>query len=152
MTRDEPQPSSEVERRLLEAIRLAKEISAEKGPDEPDDDTNREPEVDSETALAAVRIRLEKLKAKNQKQDLRLRKQLARNATRFVAIQLVVSNIFFGMYLGFNVSNPSSQVMIAWLASSVIEVIGILAVIARSLFPVPKEPKEKKDEKDSGSN
>jgi len=84
------------------------------------------------------------LKAENRKQDMELRKRLATWAIAFVGMQLLVSNWFFYIFIDNNKVAPSSEVMIAWLSASVIEVIGILLVIARSLFPV-KGPRPEKE-------
>lgn len=53
----------------------------------------------------------------------------------FVGVQLAVANLFFGWYLWFNRADPDRAIMAAWLTSTVVEVIGILWVIARNLFP-----------------
>ncbi|MBP1161162.1 MULTISPECIES: hypothetical protein [unclassified Rhodococcus (in: high G+C Gram-positive bacteria)] len=95
-----------------------------------------ERDEDSNSALLAAELRIRTLKAKNREQDIKLRKRLALWSTIFVGAQLLMSNVFFGVYLFVNRENPDSQVMIAWLTASVVEVIGILLVIARSLFPV----------------
>lgn len=46
-----------------------------------------------------------------------------------------MANIFFGFYLWQIRAHMDSAVMIAWLSASVVEVVGILWVIARNLFP-----------------
>lgn len=56
----------------------------------------------------------------------------------FVCAQLLAANLFFGWYLWFNRVNPDGKIMIVWLTSSVIEVIGIVVIIATSLFPKGK--------------
>lgn len=100
-----------------------------------DDD---DPEQGTNAALATVRVRNQTLKTKNRKQDIKLRKRLVFWALVFVGGQLFFSNLFFLIYLLNNKSNPSPQIMTAWLGASVVEVIGILLVIARNLFPVKK--------------
>ena len=79
------------------------------------------------------RERLQRLIKTNQR--LKLRRLIANWAIFFVILQLTCSNIFFWFYLGENHYDIHPQVMIAWLSACVIEVIGILIVIARSLFP-----------------
>lgn len=129
-----PQAVSRLSRaRQLEA--QAKELLRRAG-DGKADGAVADTEQDTESALAAVKIRNQTLKTKNREQDIKLRKRLASWAIFFVGLQLIASNLFFGFYLWHNKSDPSQQVMTAWLAASVVEVIGILLVIARSLFPV----------------
>lgn len=79
------------------------------------------------------RERLQRLIKTNQR--LKLRRLIANWAIFFVIIQLACSNVFFALYLGKNEYTVAPPVMIAWLSACVIEVIGILIVIARSLFP-----------------
>ncbi|MBH0118992.1 hypothetical protein I0Q12_05395 [Rhodococcus sp. CX] len=93
---------------------------------------------DSRSAILAAKIRLQTIKAQNREQDIELRKTLAGWSIKFVGGQLVASNIFFLIYLCANKTDMDPAVMVAWLGASVIEVIGILLVIARSLFPVKK--------------
>lgn len=103
------------------------------------DETDENRDEDSKSALLAAKIRLQTIKATNREQDIGLRKNLARWSIGFVGLQLLASNIFFLIYLCANKTDMDPQVMIAWLGASVIEVIGILLVIARSLFPVKKQ-------------
>jgi hypothetical protein len=76
------------------------------------------------------------IKLRDMTQTSKLRKQLARFAIMAVSAQLLVANVFFGFYLwetrdlGFE---PS--VMIAWLSATVVEVVGIVVIVARNLFP-----------------
>lgn len=90
-----------------------------------------------------AREKLQRLIKTNQR--LKLRRLIANWAIFFVIIQLACSNVFFWLYLRENHYTVQPQVMIAWLSACVIEVIGILMVIARSLFP-------KRDKGDSGSS
>ncbi|GAA5037689.1 hypothetical protein ACFQRL_14185 [Microbacterium fluvii] len=76
------------------------------------------------------------IKLRDMTQTSRLRKQLATFAILAVSAQLLVANLFFAFYLwqtkddGFE---PS--VMIAWLSATVVEVVGIVVIVARNLFP-----------------
>ncbi|WP_151199574.1 hypothetical protein [Cryobacterium sp. LW097] len=75
------------------------------------------------------------LKRRDRGQDIFLKRVLAYFAIGAVAVQLAVANFFFWHYLqrlNFAASDP---VMVAWLSATVIEVIGIVAIIARNLFP-----------------
>lgn len=75
------------------------------------------------------------LKARDRRQDIGLKRVLAYFAVGAVGVQLMVANWFFHTYLNRVDFVPSDAVMIAWLSSSVVEVIGIVAIIARNLFP-----------------
>lgn len=77
--------------------------------------------------------RLQQLIKTNQR--LKLRRLVANWAIFFVIVQLACSNVFFWLFLSKNNYSVEPQVMIAWLSACVVEVIGILVVIARSLFP-----------------
>lgn len=79
------------------------------------------------------RKRIQEITKTNQR--LRLRRLIANWAIFFVIAQLACSNVFFWLYLSSNSYVVEPQVMIAWLSACVVEVIGILVVIARSLFP-----------------
>lgn len=80
-----------------------------------------------------TRENLQKLTKANQR--LRLRRLVANWAILFVIIQLISSNVFFWYYMSENDFLINPNVVIAWLSACVVEVIGILVVIARSLFP-----------------
>ena len=101
------------------------------------DGGDRVPEVDAES-MAAIRLRIEKLKADREEQSNKLREKVATKSLKFVTWQLVVTNVvvfgyvFFSFW--FNHSVPSN-VMVAWMTSTFGEIIGILWVITRSLFP-----------------
>ena len=101
------------------------------------DGGDRVPEVDAES-MAAIRLRIEKLKADREEQSNKLREKVATKSLKFVTWQLVVTNVvvfgyvFFSFW--FNHSVPSN-VMVAWMTSTFVEIIGILWVITRSLFP-----------------
>ncbi|PPF47050.1 hypothetical protein C5B85_01885 [Pseudoclavibacter sp. AY1F1] len=121
-----------------------RQLDDDEGPD-PDDTSS--PEEGSSEALAAVRLRVEKRKLKQRAQDMKLRKNLAYWAIGFVCAQLVFANLFFAIYLGHNAVRPNPAIMIAWLSGTVVEVIGILWVIARSLFPFKDKSRSKASEK-----
>lgn len=138
----EPDPKAYVENRLASARRL----ELEKDPDAAvglppvvesteTADTTTEKDEDSESALLAVKLRLRNAQVANEEQDLNLRRMVAKWSIGFVCAQLIAANVFFGWYLWYNRVDPDAKIMTVWLASTVIEVIGIVAVIARSLFP-----------------
>lgn len=102
-----------------------------------DEDSNGEPD---EEGLTSIKLRQEQIRLDNLQQNTRLRKILAYAAVGMVGLQLATSNLFFAYFLAHNVDDPDPRVMIAWLSSSVVEVIGILLVVARSLFKGRKKP------------
>jgi hypothetical protein len=68
--------------------------------------------------------------------ELRFRRVYAGSLLVAMAIQLAVVNVGFFLYAALGVDwdvNPS--VMHVWLAATVVEVIGITAVVTRFLFP-----------------
>ena len=93
------------------------------------------PEESISDALETVRLRQQMMKLDQRAQDMKLRKHLAGWAIGFVAAQLLAASLFFGWYLWHNAQKPEVEIMVAWLSATVVEVIGILWVIARSLFP-----------------
>lgn len=134
-----------VDQRLSTARRLEAEAnppSSDSAPVEASSATT-EPDEDTASALRAVELRLRNAQVANEEQDLGLRRLVARWSIGFVCAQLLAANLFFGWYLWFNRVNPDGKIMMVWLTSSVIEVIGIVAVIATSLFPSKKRRKLK---------
>ena len=111
-----------------------------------------EPDESTDDALAAIALRRQKMKLKHAKQVLKLRKKLANYAIWIVIAQLLFANAFFFIYLIWNTVDPNPTVMVAWLSSTVVEVIGILWVIARNLFPyVDKSPAKSKSKSSAAS-
>ncbi|MFF0909726.1 hypothetical protein ACFWZW_03435 [Microbacterium enclense] len=104
----------------------------------PGDETQESAQADEEPTsigLAAVKLRQRQLKLDQREQDMKLRERLANYAIWIVIIQVGVANLLFAFYLWHNPYDPDAPVMIAWLSATVVEVIGILWVIARNLFP-----------------
>ena len=67
------------------------------------------------------------------KDENRLRNMLGYVLLGIVGVQLVISDIFLYKFM---CANPhSTSVMLAWLSACVIEVIGLVWVITRSIFP-----------------
>jgi hypothetical protein len=67
--------------------------------------------------------------------DVTLKRRVANTALVFMALQILVADAMFGTY-GFGngwVLPPSA--VVAWLGSVVAEVIGVVLVVTRSLFP-----------------
>lgn len=67
------------------------------------------------------------------KDENKLRNKLGNALLWMVGIQLAVSDIFLSIFMCAN--QHSSTVMLAWLSACVIEVIGLVWVITRSIFP-----------------
>lgn len=83
---------------------------------------------------------IRKLNAKNtrREQENQLRKKVATWSLWFVLGQLVVTNATIVVYIGFMLVRKQyvpTEVLITWMTSTIVEIIGILWVIARSLFP-----------------
>lgn len=85
------------------------------------------PSVDVELAKATVKLRARDL-------DVRLKRFLAFFAVIAVSVQLSVADVYF-VRLFVVGQAPSDTVLVAWLSSTVVEVIGIVAIVARNLFP-----------------
>lgn len=148
---EEPDSKAYVENRLDAARRLEQEkdpsaavglIPAVDSSDNGEVATTEKDE-DSESALLSVELRLRNAQVANEEQDLNLRRMVAKWSIGFVCAQLVAANLFIGWYLWFNRVNPDAKIMTVWLASSVIEVIGIVVVIATSLFPGRKKKRKR---------
>ncbi|KTR41662.1 hypothetical protein NS263_04075 [Curtobacterium oceanosedimentum] len=91
------------------------------------------PSVDVELAKATVKLRARDL-------DVRLKRFLAFFAVIAVSVQLAVADVYFlrSVLVG---AEPSDTVLVAWLSSTVVEVIGIVAIVARNLFPNRVKPR-----------
>lgn len=133
--------AEQIERRLKEELGKAwvsERYGTDKGettkPEKPGAPTEADEEPTG-VGLEAVKLRQGQLKLDQREQDMKLRERLATNATRLVIAQVAVANILFAFYLGHNAYDADASVMIAWLSATVVEVVGILWVIARNLFP-----------------
>lgn len=73
---------------------------------------------------------------KSQETDLLLKRWLSVKIVRWMGRQLVVANILFVLYawLGREWDVPAPAIS-AWLGATVVEIIGIVYIIARYLFP-----------------
>lgn len=95
----------------------------------------RQRTVTLEPAERAARKATLKLRAREQ--DVGLKRLLAWVAIAAVILQLLVADLFLAYYVLHEDAAPSDTVLIAWLSASVVEVIGIVAIVARNLFPNP---------------
>lgn len=95
---------------------------------------------------------IRKLDAKNQRreQENQLRATIAQRVIDFVAGQLILTNMLAWLYVLVMLARHDpipSEVIIAWLSSTIVEIIGLLWVMARSLFPFRDRRRDKDAEK-----
>lgn len=95
---------------------------------------------------------LRKLDAKNtrREQENQLRKEVATWSLWFVLTQLVITNTTIVAYIVTMLvlkQYVPTEVLITWLSSTIVEIVGILWVIARSLFPFHDRHRDTKGEK-----
>lgn len=79
------------------------------------------------------------LKREDHEADLTLKKKIGNYAVGAVVGQLVAANLAFGVYLGWMQWQAQlpvpAEVIIAWLSTTVVEVVGIVLVVTKYLFP-----------------
>lgn len=98
--------------------------------------------VGTERELSAAALKL-----RDREQTMKLRLRLAWFTMGAVAIQLIAANLLFWNYLArhdWRVDTPP-EVVVAWLSATVVEVIGIVLVIARNLFPSTEKNLSRRD-------
>ncbi|MFU0569648.1 hypothetical protein [Gardnerella vaginalis] len=105
---------------------------------------------DEHLSLQSVRLRIKAAKAQKKEDENNLRKTLAEKALLYIKWQLIATNVGFILCL---ILFPlvhyaiTSEVFMAWFTATIVEIIGILWVIARSLFPFHDSKRDKKAEK-----
>lgn len=52
--------------------------------------------------------------------------------------QIAILDVGMSHYLCVNIHNPNQAIIIAWLTTNFTEIVGILLVVARSIFPTTK--------------
>jgi hypothetical protein len=68
--------------------------------------------------------------------DVQLKSMVARGALWAMIGQLVVADTVFVLYAGLGRGwNVPGEVMLGWLTATVVEIIGVVVVVARYLFP-----------------
>jgi hypothetical protein len=68
--------------------------------------------------------------------DVQLKSMVARGALWAMIGQLVVADTVFVLYAGLGRDwNVPGEVMLGWLTATVVEIIGVVVVVARYLFP-----------------
>lgn len=99
---------------------------------------------------SAAKARRAIARAEREKDENTLRRILGISAVGFVGFQLLVCNAVISIYvivLLVRGQDIPSEVLIGWMSSALVEIIGILWVIARSLFPF----KDKRRNRDAES-
>lgn len=82
--------------------------------------------------------RKKKTEADDAEQLLHLKRVYGISILLLMAIQLIVVNGIFGVYaaLGYDWRPPSGAVQV-WLAATFVQIVSVVVVITRSLFPTP---------------
>lgn len=114
------------------------------------DDSSYEEDTNSATALDAIKLRRQETYLENQRQNLSLRKSIARVSMWAVGIQMYLTNATFLLYMAALEFKPEPMVMIAWMSSTVVQIVGIALVVAKGIFPQRNGTKMKDEENDLG--
>lgn len=72
-------------------------------------------------------------------QNVKLKKMFARGLLGLLFLQLTAANVafyFFGSSANWRISDA---VMLGWISSTVVEIIGIVLIVVKNLFPNRKE-------------
>ncbi|MCT2189101.1 hypothetical protein M3E01_10160 [Corynebacterium kefirresidentii] len=94
-----------------------------------DDDTS------TDAQLNAVKLRREETYLKNQQQNLDLRRKIADASIWAVGLQMALTNGIFIRYMCAAAFKPEPEVMISWMGSTVVQIVGIALVVAKGIFP-----------------
>lgn len=130
MTEDS-QPDAE----LLEAFSLA--AIADQGARQIETARKRKPKSRLEVISSESELSKATLNLRDRRQTIALKRTLAYFAIAAVSVQLLCANVMFAFYLAIPEwrLNTPPEVVIAWMSATVVEVIGIVVIIARNLFP-----------------
>lgn len=105
---------------------------APQGPSRPDEPVENAVDVGSARPLPP----LDREKVADKRQDRQLKKFYAQLIVGLMGVQLLIADVVFVMYAwkgrGWDVQ---PEVMQAWLLATVVELIGVVIVITRNLFP-----------------
>lgn len=104
------------------------------------DSIKKLPDVDSRSAEHEFDYDQERQRAKIKKlkNDNRMRKLFFKWASKLTVGIIAVNSVLFAAYMAVHMwgEHPIPEsVMLAWVMSTIIEVLGIVAIIARYLFP-----------------
>ena len=109
-----------------------------------DDDTS------TEAQLNVVKLRREKTYLKNQQQNLDLRRKIAEVSIWAVGLQMLITNVTFIVYMCAVSLKPEPEVMISWMGSTVVQIVGIALVVAKGIFPQRSGSRMQDEEGDIG--
>lgn len=117
--------------------------------------------LEREDADAVNRNRRQKAKAKKEEEEAdrihrenELRSLVGKVSLAFVAIQLFFFDAVMGIYILVSLFRGDvvpSEILIGWMSACLVEIIGILWVIARSLFPFRDKSRSLEAESGKGS-
>lgn len=107
-----------------------------------------EDDTSTEGTLNAIELRRKDTLVKNQEQNLALRKRIANVAMWGVGGQMVITDVLFGFHLNAVDFQPDPTVIIAWMTSTVVQIVGIAMVVTRNLFPSRNGDSKKDEESD----
>jgi hypothetical protein len=76
------------------------------------------------------------IEAKQADEDRAMRKEIATNVFKAIRVQVIVADVVFVVYGFWKGWHIPGSVISAWLGATVVQVIAVGLVIARSLFPL----------------
>lgn len=79
--------------------------------------------------------RMQQISEDDAAQTVKLKGMLAKSTFGVIGLQLLIADIAFFSYGSSNDWKIDAEVMMSWLAATVIEVLGVVIIIARHLFP-----------------
>jgi hypothetical protein len=91
--------------------------------------------AEAEARRAEANAEAVRIEAKQAEDDRLLRKNLADKVFKAGAIQVVVADVVFLVFAFVQAWELEPSVISAWLGATVVQVIAVALVIARSLFP-----------------
>lgn len=111
---------------------LAQQAAGEARAEEP-----ATPPADAQPAktLEDLGVELKQVEVDKKRSDLDIGRSYARVLLGALAVQIAIADAAFYVYGFYNAWNIPVSAIQVWLAATVIEVIGVVAVITRSLFP-----------------
>lgn len=93
--------------------------------------------VSAAGSMQEVSDNAERIRVASDRQDVGLRKLLALWSVIAASSMLGINSIAFGFYLWSQWGEVPEAAIIAWLSASLVEVLGIVYVVAAYLFPKP---------------
>lgn len=98
--------------------------------------SNAEGAVEQAAGGITSKSRLDELDHRDRAQDIGLKKAYAKRLIWLLTAQMAFTNLVFFIYAwaGLDWRVPQN-VMIAWLAATVVELIGVVTVVVHHLFP-----------------